>query len=306
MAVLAPPPAPPRVVPGDDELALEARGWRAIDLLELGRVTEATAELTAHAGMAARPGRARNRYDALAWAGMRALLEGRVDEARAAAGEAMVLGTSIGEPESTDSFRIQRWATALEWGTPGEVSEVIDAYREHGAAVDLNGRRASLALLLVRAGHLDLAAEEMRRVTDHGLGRLRRDPGRLLPLACLAEVAWTLGDVARASLTASLLEPFAGRLIVAGRGVACMGSVARACGLAAARTHRWDDVERHFADALEVHRRVGALPLLARTQYQWFQVLTERGRRADRRRAAEALRMSGDLAARLGMDQLLR
>ena len=142
-------------------------------------------------------------------------------------------------------------------------------------------------------------------MVDHGLGELVRDPGRLHPLVVLAEVAWTLGDGYRAATVGPLLEPFADQLAVAGRGLACAGSVARACGLVAASAHRWEDAAQHLEAALAVHRRIGALPLLARTRFEWSRVLRERNRKGDRRRAAESERKAAELADRLGMSRLL-
>ncbi|HJV09102.1 MAG TPA: hypothetical protein VJ653_05455, partial [Acidimicrobiales bacterium] len=161
------------------------------------------------------------------------------------------------------------------------------------------------ALALARNGELDLAAEELRRVTDHGLGDLFRHRSRLHPLACMSEVVWLLGDGPRAGAVAPLIEPFADRLAVVGRGRVCMGSMARASGLVAATMHRSEDAGRHLQSALSVHRGIGALPLLARTRYEWSTVLLDSGRKSDRRRAAEWRRKSEELATRLGMTRLL-
>ncbi|HET7722863.1 MAG TPA: hypothetical protein VFK43_23040, partial [Acidimicrobiales bacterium] len=102
-----------------------------------------------------------------------------------------------------------------------------------------------------------------------------------------------------------LLEPFADRLIVAGRGRICTGSVARYCGLVAAATHRWDEAGHELLSAQAVHRSIGALPLLARTRFEWSVALVQRGRKGDRRRAAEWRRKSEELATRFGMSRLL-
>lgn len=291
---------------GDDELVATGRGWRMLDLLELGRVAEAAAEQASHAEVAGRLApSSHHRSDAAAWAGMWALLEGNSHEARAAAEHALVVATAAGDPEAAATFLLQRWALALEWGTAAERSEVVGACRDQAAGAATPAEwRAALALLLVRCGDVDRAAEELRRVTGGGLGAVARDPRRLYTLTCLAEVTWAVGDETHASLVAALLEPFAGQLVVVGRGVACLGSVARACGLAAAGARRWDDAERHFRSALDVHRRIGASALLARTHHDWSQVLAGRGRKADRRRAAESRRKWREVAARLGMDHL--
>lgn len=187
------------------------------------------------------------------------------------------------------------------------LSQVIDECRDR-ASTGAEGRmwRTALALALARDGRLDLAVEELRRVTDHGLGELVRTPGRLHPLAGLAEVAWMVGDAQRAAMVGPLLEPFADRLVVAGRGLVCHGSAARACGMVAASGHRWEEAQRHFEAALAVHRRIGAQPLLARTQFEWSSVLLQRGRKVDRRRAADWRRRSAELAESLGMSRLLR
>lgn len=48
------------------------------------------------------------------------------------------------------------------------------------------------------------------------------------------------------------------------------------------------------------------MPLLARTHYQWSEVLSGRGRKIDRRRASQSLKKSEELASRVNMDLLLR
>lgn len=291
---------------GDGDLAVLGHGWRLVDALELGRVEQSLADQAAHATAAARRlGRSGPRADVESWSAMRALLEGRVDDARSAAEAAFAKAQEAGDPEAADSYLAQRWWLALEWGTTGELASVARECRTRAASAGGRTWRAAAALALARNGELDLAAEELRRVTDHGLGDLIRDSGRLFPLACLAEVAWALGDGHRAATVAPLIEPFADRLVVAGRGRICLGSMAQACGVAAAAVHRWDDAGHHLQAALAAHRSIGALPLLARTRFEWSTVLRERGRKGDRRRAAEWRRKSEELATRLGMSRLL-
>jgi len=291
---------------GDEELAATGRGWRLVDALQLGQLDQVDADQRAHADLAHRLGRPGPAADAATWSAMRALLDGRADDARSSATDAFELAVEAGDPEADGSFLVQRWWLALEWGTPMGLSHVIDECRDR-TSTGVAGRmwRTALALALARDGRLDLAAEELRRVTDHGLGELVRTPARLAPLASLAEVAWMVGDAQRAAMVGPLLEPFADHLVVAGRGLVCQGSAARACGMVAASAHRWDEAQRHFEAALAAHRRIGAHPLLARTQFDWSTVLQQRGRMIDRRRAAEWRRKSAELAEASGMSRLL-
>ena len=58
---------------------------------------------------------------------------------------------------------------------------------------------------------------------------------------------------------------------------ASRGSVARDLGLLATLLERFDDAERHFEDALEVNKAIGARPWLAHTQEDYGRLLVERG-----------------------------
>jgi hypothetical protein len=290
---------------GDDELAAAGHGWRLVDSLALGRIDHALAAQDAHAAAARRLGRPGPAADAAAWRAMRALLDGRPEDARADAGDAHDLAVQAGDPDADASFLLQHWWLALEWGTVDELAQVAEECRAR-ASTGSGGRawRAALALARARAGHLELAAEELRRVTDHGLGELIRDPGRLAPLAALVEVAWIVGDGYRAATIGELLVPFADQVVVAGRGLVCQGSVARACALAAAAAGQWAEADRRFKTALAVHRSMGALPLLARTRFEYTTMLVERGRKTDRRRAVESRRHAVELTTGLGMSRL--
>lgn len=289
---------------GDEALAATGRGWRFVDLLEAGRLEEAAVEQSAHAAIARGLELPALAVDAAVWAATRALIDGRPSDARALAEKALALGTEAGDPEAEESFLLQRWQLALDWGNAEELVAVADAC--DGVALEdgsPHAWRAMAALALARAGQHELAAEEVRRATGSGLGlgQLTRDPARLHPLTCVAETAWLLGDGTRAATVAPLLEPFAHCFVVAGRGRVWRGSVARAAGLTAATAGDLDRAERHLHAALAAHRRAGALPLVMHTGQEWSLVLRQRGRRGDRRRANDAARAAAELAVRLGM-----
>jgi len=144
----------------------------------------------------------------------------------------------------------------------------------------------------------------LSRVSRHGLTVRPHGPTWLAAVACVAESAWLLADPRWTPLLAPALEPFAGRLVLLEQGAACLGSVARLQGLLAASSRRWTKAGRHFEEALEVHGRLGALPLVARTSYEWGATLLRRGRRGDVARAGPSLRRAAELGAELGMHQL--
>lgn len=290
----------------DEEQAAEARGRRFLALLDVGRLAEAEVERVAHAVIVTGLDRPDLAYDVATWAAMRAVIDGRPAAARAASEEALALGGKSGDPATIRSFLVQRWETALEWGSADElvtVADECDVLAASGGCA--TATRAMAALALAHAGEDELAAEELRRAAGRGVGSLTRDPDRLPTLTVLAETAWILGDARVAASVGPLLEPLVGQAATVGRGLAWRGSVARACGLVAAAAGRWDDADRHLQLAVAVHRRGGALPLLARTRYEESVVLGARGKRGDRRRAAEAARESAEVAARLGIARLV-
>jgi hypothetical protein len=292
---------------GDHDLAALAHGRRLVDLLELGRLDDAAAAQAAHAAVPGRLGLAAHARDVATWSAMRALVEGRAADARAGAADAFQFGTEAGDIDAPASFLVQRWALALEWGTVDEllaVADECDSVARGAIGVAPQTWRPMAALALARAGEDELAAQQLLRVTGRGLGPLTRDPSRLHPLTCVAEVAWLLGDGSSAAGLAPMLEPFAGSFVAVGRGLVWRGSVARACAQVAAATGRWDDAERQIEAALAAHRRAGALALVARTRLEQARILAGRGRRGDRRRAADARRASVELAGRLGMPHL--
>lgn len=77
---------------GEPELALHGHAWRMVDLLEQGDIEAADQDLAAHAQLAASLREPLHLRDVAAWRGMRALLDGRFDEAEQRIGDARTLG----------------------------------------------------------------------------------------------------------------------------------------------------------------------------------------------------------------------
>ncbi len=80
------------------------------------------------------------------------------------------------------------------------------------------------------------------------------------------------------------------------------GPWARVLGLLAASLERWDDAGAHFEDAIALCRRVGARPMLARTEYEYGRTLVARGEHA---RARVLIASARQAAGELGMTGLV-
>ena len=77
----------------------------------------------------------------------------------------------------------------------------------------------------------------------------------------------------------------------------CRGSYALSCAMLAACLGRWDDAERHFADALAMNERLD----IVRTRGAWAAMLLDRGTPDDAARARELIAAGRAEAEHLGM-----
>jgi hypothetical protein len=112
-----------------------------------------------------------------------------------------------------------------------------------------------------------------RRQTNTGTIALAPDRFAALPLdeewlvsaSLLAETASELADVDCAATLYELLAPFGDRIALSPPEIS-VGAVARYLGLLAATIGEPDAAERHFRDAIAIHRAIGARTWLERTE----------------------------------------
>ena len=97
----------------------------------------------------------------------------------------------------------------------------------------------------------------------------------LASMCLLADLAASLGDTRRARVLYEFLSPYRERVGTSYPEIS-VGAVSRYLGLLVAVESRWDDAERHFEDAIEVNRRIGARPWLAHTQEDYARMLLAR------------------------------
>jgi hypothetical protein len=138
-------------------------------------------------------------------------------------------------------------------------------------------------------------------VAAAGFDALPRDANWLIAVTLLAEVCGALGDAERAGELEALLAPYAGRNVLVGRAASCNGSASRLLGILATALGHWEEAERHFAEARDMHVRMGARPWLARTELAWGEMLLARGGAGDEEAARERLAEAIVIADALGM-----
>ncbi len=232
-------------------------------------------------------------------AALRALLDGRLDDAERHARERFELIQNAGFQNAQMFFAVQLAGVRREQGRLGELETGMRALAAQ--LPNMHSWRATLAYLYAEDGNEAGAREALESLAGKGFSDLARDATWLTTMGLLAEVAASLGDAERSRLLAALLEPYADRAIVLGPSLSVLSSVARPLALALSASGERDAAVGAFEQALGVEQRLGARCLVARTRQQLAALLSTGGaadRDLARALAAEALSAADEIGMR--------
>lgn len=292
------------------ELALQGHCWRLVDLLELGQTKDIDDEIDTCGKISDRLGQPFYRSWAAGLHPMRALMQGRFDDAERLATEALAAAESAANWNGITASRVQ---LAWCWKDIGcgadKAAEVERFVQQEVLTRPLSGSaaamwNANLALFMAEAGLEERAGEYLGRAADCHDAELTRNVDGRSAAALAAEACALLKDARLALRFYELLLPRDGLCILGGRGVYFRGAAARYLGLLAATLGRKEDAVRHLEDALEMNTRAQAPPWIARSQLELARWLLARARPGDERRAVDLLRHAELSARQLGMRAL--
>jgi DNA-binding CsgD family transcriptional regulator/tetratricopeptide (TPR) repeat protein len=286
---------------GDVELALQGHRWLITDLLELGDVAAARTELEACARIAEEVRQPLYLWYVSAYRALWAMFEGRFEEGEQLASQARTTGQRAQNESAELFFFALVFMCRREQGRVGELEGVIADHAGRFPAMPMV--RCGLAVLYAETGREQKARAIFERYAAQGFRGLPRDLLWLVSIALLAEVCAIFQDADSAAGLYALLLPYRERNILHAT-PACYGSAQRYLGLLASTMGRWEDAERHFGAAAQTHASWGAVPFLARGQYDHARMLVTRDAPGDRERAWELLRQARHEAERMGMSRL--
>jgi class 3 adenylate cyclase len=274
-----------------------AHSGRHFDLLEQGDAAGARAELEAYGALARE-----QRSPVALWLttvlrGLWALLEGRFEDGERLANEALDLAQRF---EATGGAPIHGIQISRVRGEQGRFEEMIPVLEALNARVPNLGWVARLAQIHAELGHEDAARREFEKLAVNDFADIPQDILWLLTVCYAAEACALLRDSRRGETLYALLLPHAERNIVVAN-AACNGSVSRPLGILAASLDRFEEAERFFEHAIDLDRRLGARPLLARAQCDYAQMLLARSAAGDREKALRLASQAQATAAELGM-----
>jgi tetratricopeptide (TPR) repeat protein len=286
----------------DDKLAaVWGNEARMIALLELGDIESAE-----------RAAESRDRWAKelrLAWLtalgrvcrGTFALLRGQFDECERLAVEAWAEGKRL------RSGNVIMWAGAQRFylrRLQGRLEEEEAGAKAAVARFPNSPEfRCVLALLHIELGRKNEARGLFEGLAKNEFSDLPRNFGWLLVIANLSEICHAVSDGARAGRLYELLRPYAAQNV--GSIAASYGPAPYHLGLLATTLSRFDEAARHFEDALGRSEWMGAKPFVARTQYDYGQMLLGRGKLGDRERALQLVNQALATARELGMKPLV-
>ena len=120
---------------GDRELTLAAHNYRLIDLLELGDIAAAEAEIEVAARLAQELRHPRYLWFSALSRAMLTLLRGRFDEGERLAQEALALGQQAHEPDALLGFGAQMFLVRRQQGRLDELKAAFESFVEQYPAV---------------------------------------------------------------------------------------------------------------------------------------------------------------------------
>jgi tetratricopeptide (TPR) repeat protein len=273
------------VTVGDEAAAFLARHARLHCLLERCDVAGVDAELEAMADLADRTRQPFHQWRTANARAMRALLEGRLEEAERLARGALEIG-GLRQSEYVTYLFEHAVLVAIRW-MQGRLGELREAIRFHGERYSSLARWRN-ALVAVELADEQAARAEVERHALRDFAGLPRDGLWLLHLCSLAEACVLLGDERRAARLYELLSPYADRNAISMTTMP-FGPVALRLGMVAAMLGRWEEAERHFQLAMERCAQLDAPVITARVLYECARMLAARGEEADLPSAAELL-----------------
>jgi DNA-binding SARP family transcriptional activator len=233
---------------GNGETAAVARRWRLVALLEAGRVDEVWAEATRHEEEARRLGLPYELMYVAVFATMRALLEGRLEDAQVASAHVTTFGELRGGADALQFGGVHALTLAVLAGRVAEVVEPVRGFVDAYPAIP--AWRGALATALAAAGRLDEAVTEVELVWPPEEA-LPFDAVQVGGFCFLAMAVSLLGDADKARHLYDVLLPYARRPVVLGAGGAVLGTVDLSLAQLAATCGDLDTAGRHLETAAQ-------------------------------------------------------
>jgi tetratricopeptide (TPR) repeat protein len=286
----------------DREMELESRRLWLIDQLEAGDLTAADQNRQALEALNDELAEPLYRWYTTMWRAMRALFDGRLEDAERSIYAFLDEGRRWGYQDVEEVFALQLLILRRDQGRIQEVrpylEDVAHRYRQRPTWA------IALALTYAELGQLEAARAQLGLLALGGFEAIPRNLAWSSVVALVAEVCALTGQVEEAAALYPQLLPWAGHNIVTGSAALCFGSASRYLGLLAAQAGDLDQAVAYLEEGLAQNRSMRARLQVVRSYQDLAEALLRRGRAADRDRALDLLARAALEARSLGMTAL--
>jgi tetratricopeptide (TPR) repeat protein len=272
---------------GDRRLEATARSYQISNLIEVGAIAEAKAEVARLRAVSDELRQGEVQWSVLVHEGAFATFEGRLDEASRLTEEALEVGQQAEIESAFQMAGVAQIAIGRLRGGVEDVVPLIEAMVEQWPLIP--AWRAGLAYCYYLLGQREEAREQFDIMSADWETSLPYDGNWLVGHAVIATVCHFVDDKEQAAVLYDNLKPYEGFVVQAGLPADILGSAHRFLMLLAATLERWDDMERHATEALARNQALGSPPWHASTQLDLGRILGERGRPGDPERARALL-----------------
>jgi DNA-binding SARP family transcriptional activator/tetratricopeptide (TPR) repeat protein len=285
---------------GDPEALLQGRNWRVVDLLELGRLADAAAEVDAYAALAEDLGLPHFGWYVPLWRATLATLAGRWTEARELSLSALALGQQADDANAPLFVGIQRNHSLHVQQRIGETNRARLVEGSAGSPASA-GWLAYVALMDAETGATNDARRLVAQLVRGGEGSAGADAlARDANWHCgcvLAEAAVLVGDRTAGAALYARLEPLARLFPVIARAIGCLGSAEYHVGRLAGLLGRPDEETARLRRAVAENDRVGAPPHAAAALARLGEALARGGQRDEARQVLQQASARADALA---------
>ncbi len=286
---------------GDEALAFQSHRYRGEYLLARGDMIALDSEIEAMRRLVERRDTLLGRALVAGLDGMRALLEGRFEQAEVFVRQGLGLLLRNPDPAALARAGGQLAVLLLQCGRFEELGGVLEQLNTRFP--DLLLARCAKARFECETGQPERARSFFETLAAREFSPLPQDASWLLSMALLSEVCQELGDTDCGAQLYGSLRPYHA-LAASAAESAFYGSISHHLGGLATLLSESVAAAAHFETALEMHSRMGARPWLAYTQHDFARMLLADGKARDRNRARELAGEALDTARELGMVRL--
>ncbi|KZS62899.1 hypothetical protein A4G28_06235 [Mycobacterium ostraviense] len=281
---------------GDRDMEFEGHHLRLIAHAQLGDFHSVDEEIAVCDRLADELQQPQYLWQAAVFRTMRALMQGRYQEAGGLALETLSIGQHAQPEAAAVVFGAQSFLTRL---ADGSLEQLTDVGREAAARYG-QAWPAAYVWLLTETGQLDEARARFAELAADGFRALLRTSDWLTSICMLSVASVAIGDREAATGLYGLLAPYGDLCSLFLAGAGCLGSNQAFLGFAAAAAGHDRNAIRHFDLALSRNAEIGSTYVTPRVCYEYARTLLSQPERAAHEKAMGLIDQGLTLAQRIG------